>query len=125
MDTVETLIPGVAHVYSGQGLKAPVGREDPRIAVEGTDGNEVALPAFVLHRRIEPEWELQLRCVVVAIDCVEADEVAVEGGAEPSFHLPVDEQVSPFLLLVVVGRPRTIASAEHCCPVVGELQFET
>ena len=50
MDTVETLIPSVAHVYSGQGLEAPVGREDPRIAVEGADGNEpgITLSPMVL-----------------------------------------------------------------------------
>ena len=118
------LEPGVADGDAGLGLDAPVAGQDPRIAVLGAEGHEVALQAVVLDGGVEAEGDAGVAHVEVAIDevglqigdaarAVEGyapervlgDEAAVLMATEIAAHVRRDEEVAPFLVLLLVDVP--------------------
>ena len=125
MLAVVHLEPCIAYVDTDFGLDAPMGREDPGIAVEGSGGHHVALIAMILQGGIETEGELHVRPVEVAVGGVHADVAAGEGGAEPASDLRRDEEVAILGRLGVVGGERVEASIKAGCPLVAQTQLES
>ena len=104
--TFVLLEPGVADSNTGLSLHAPVAGQDPGVAVLAAEGKEVALQTTVLDGIIETKGYLGIAYVEVAVDEVALDITLVEEGiAQPATHVGGDEQVTPFLVGILVDIP--------------------
>lgn len=123
MLAVVLLEPCVAHIDADFGLKAPVGRENPGVAIENTRGHHVALVAVILKRGIEAEGELDVRPVEMAVGRIHTDVAPGKGGAEPTPDLGRYEEVAILCALGIVGGEGIEPSIEAARPLVAQAKL--
>ena len=112
VSTFITVVFAIAKDRTNEGFQIPTATQGPRVTIEGAQTNEVTLATLMAQSLVHTEWQMDGCQVVVSIEDVGTKEMVHIHRILPITDTRRHQQVFPFTVHIVAGRPRTVTSRQ-------------